>query len=156
MREKKILETQCQWAMQALFSLLLNPLMTSSGGKKDRIRKKWKVTETTALLEWLRQEGFSAWFNSCSQQSTFNISSAECHTQLSFKYLRGWRLGSLSQQPVPLLNHSPGEKRLSLVRGDRSQIHWIVTGTKNLNQSTCIYSSHEAKPISFSSKKFKF
>jgi len=48
---------------------------------------------------------------------------AECHARLSFKYLQGWRLGSLSRQPVPVLNYSPGEKCLSLIRGDRNKIH---------------------------------
>lgn len=123
----------------------LNPLMTTSGGEKkikpkqnritQNIRKSWTDIENAALLEWLRQEGISTSFDSCSQQSNFNVSSA-CWVSRPVEFQIS--PGMETWQPVSVLTHSPSEKNLSSVRGDRNKIRWIITDTKK-SESIHIY-----------------
>lgn len=144
----------------------LNPFISSSRGEKKKKeikqeaikqtketkRKKvelGRTEQTLKIIHWWNDSGrrgslLGSTPAHSSPTCTFH-QLAECQAPLSFKYLQGWRFGCLCRQPVPVLNHSPSENYLSSAKGDGNKIHWIITGTKNQNQLTSTYPSHEAQ-----------
>lgn len=47
------------------------------------------------------------------------------HVQLGFEYLQGWRVHSLSRQPVPVLSHPDGKKMLRDVHRRPPVFHFV-------------------------------
>lgn len=86
----------------------LNLLMTSGGKKKLQGMKRYSKYCTFSDLS---KKGFLL-----GSSPTHSSPASTLHQQFIFNYLQGWRVSSLFQQPVPMLNHSPGEKYLFLVR----------------------------------------
>ena len=54
---------------------------------------------------------------------------AQGHVQTDFEYLQGWRLCSLSGQPVPVLSHLHSEKVFPSVQREPPVFHFVPGGT---------------------------